>query len=104
AWRRRGRMPIYHYGREREEPLSIALLDDAQRYPDEPAAHCPTLVFAGRYDDAVPLAAVERFATAAPGRELIVLDSGHELTDVLEPMWDRTREFLAGLGIPAPGF
>lgn len=95
AWRKRGTMPIFHYGRDREEPLSIALLDDARRYPDEPASSCPTLIFAGRHDEAVPLAAVERFAAAAPERELVVFDSGHELTDVLEPMWERTREFLA---------
>ncbi len=99
AWRRRGTMPIFHYGHDREEPLSIALLDDARRYPDEPASHCPTLVFAGRRDDAVPLAAVEHFAGAAADRELIVLDSGHELTDVLEPMWERTRAFLTTLGV-----
>src|SRR5262245_30962434 len=101
AWRKRGTMPIFHYGRDREEPLSIALLDDAARYPEEPASACPTLIFAGRRDEAVPLPAVERFARAAPGRELVVFDSGHELTDVLEPMWERTWEFVGRLGRPA---
>ncbi len=102
AWRKRGTMPVFHYGRDREEPLSIALLDDARRYPEEPASTCPTLVFAGRHDDTVPLASVERFAGADRRRELVVMDSGHELTDVLEPMWARTREFLAALGaLPA---
>jgi pimeloyl-ACP methyl ester carboxylesterase len=98
-WRRKGMAFVYHYGREREEPLSIDLLDDARRYPEEPDPPAPTLVFAGRRDDAVPLAAVEHFAAARPDtRELIVLESGHELTDVLEPMWERTRGFLERLG------
>jgi hypothetical protein len=99
AWRRRGTMPIFHYGRGREEPLSVALFDDARHYPDEPAVSCPALVFAGRRDEAVPLAVAERFVAAAPGRELVVFDSGHELTDVLEPMWTRTRAFLAARGV-----
>ena len=98
AWRRRGTMPVFHYGRDREEPLSMALLDEARRHPAEPASRCPTLIFAGRRDDAVPLAAAEHFAAAAPDRELVVFDSGHELTDVLEPMWERTAAFLERLG------
>jgi len=32
-------------------------------------------------------------------RELVVFDAGHELTDVLEPMWQRTRPFLERLGV-----
>ncbi len=97
-WRADGALPVFHYGRGREEPLSIAFLDDARRYPDEPDPRCPALVFAGRHDDAVPLAAVERFASARAGRELVVLDAGHELVEVLEPMWERTAAFLRRMG------
>ena len=51
--------------------------------------------FAGRLDEAVPLDAVTAFARKRPERrELVVLESGHELTDVLEPMWARTVAFL----------
>jgi pimeloyl-ACP methyl ester carboxylesterase len=99
-WRAERVLPVYHYGREREEPLSIALLEDGQRYPDEPDPDAPSLVFAGRHDDAVPLAAVEHFVTARPDRrELVVFDSGHELTDVLDPLWLRTEAFLERLGV-----
>jgi uncharacterized protein len=98
-WRRNGVAPVQHYGRERTEMLSIALLDDGRRWPEEPDPDVATLVFAGRRDDAVPLAAVERFVGARPDRrELVVFDSGHELTDVLDPMWDRTAAFLERLG------
>src|SRR5581483_2200255 len=96
-WREKGTARVYHYGRRREEPLSIALLDDARRYPDEPDPDTPALVFAGRHDDAVPLDAVEQVTRTRPNRELVVYDSGHELTDVLEPMWDRTRNFVRAL-------
>jgi hypothetical protein len=47
----------------------------------------------------VPLDAVEAFARGRPAlRELAVLGSGHELTDVLEPMSVRTVTFLRTLG------
>lgn len=94
-WRTDGTMPVWHYGRENYLPLSIDLLDDAARHPEEPDPTCLALVFAGRHDDTVPLADVERFAQRRPAsRDLAVLDSGHELTDVLEPMRDATLAFL----------
>ena len=98
-WRAEGTIPVYHYGREREEPLSIALLDDARRYPDEPDPPCPVLVFAGRQDEAVPLATVEHFATSRPGRELVVFDARHELIEVLEPMWEQALAWLRERGL-----
>lgn len=98
-WRRHGVMPVMHYGREREELLSVDLLDDARRHPDEPDPAAPALVVAGRFDDAVPLASVEAFAARRPQRELVVYDAGHQLTEVLDPMWERIREFLARFGV-----
>ena len=97
-WRAARTVPVYHYGFGREVPLDIELLDDARRYPDEPDPDLPMLVFAGRRDDTVPLAAVERFAALRPARELVVLDAGHEMTDMIEPMWERILPFLRRLG------
>jgi len=97
-WRAEGTAPVHHYGLGRDLPLAIDLLDDARRYPEEPDPEAPTLVLAGRHDEAVPLAAVERFARTRAGRELVVYDAGHELTDVLVPMWERTAAFLGRLG------
>ena len=97
-WRAKGVAQVQHYGLGREVPLSIALIDTAHAYPEEPDPTAPTLVFAGRHDESVPLASVEHFTRARAGRELVVHDSGHELTDVLEPMWERTAAFLRELG------
>jgi uncharacterized protein len=97
-WREDCTALVHHYRLGRELPLAIDLLDDARRYPEEPDPAAPALVLAGRHDEAVPLAAVERFAHARPGRELVVYDSGHELTDMLEPMWERVAAFLRRVG------
>ncbi len=97
-WRASGELRVFHYATGREEPLSIELIDEAQQYPAQPDPPCPALVFAGRRDESVPLDAIEPFATARANRELVVFDAGHELIEVLEPMWQRTRTFLETLG------
>ena len=97
-WRAKGTARVYHYGLGREVPLSIELLDEAGRHPVEPDPAAPALVFAGRRDESVPLPVVEHFTRGRPGRELVVFDTGHELNDVLEPMWERMASFLRGLG------
>lgn len=103
-WRASGTAPVYHYGRRREEPLSIALLDDARAWPDEPDPTCPALVLHGRRDDSVPFAASEAFVARRPDRRrLVAYDAGHELVEVLEPMWEESTRFLQTVGVrPAP--
>ena len=97
-WRREGTLPVFHYGKGREEKLSVKLLDDAAKHEPQPDPQCPTLAFAGSRDESVPLDAVESFARARSGRELVVLDAGHELTEALDSMWHLTHGFLASLG------
>ncbi len=98
-WRAEGSMPVWHYGRDREEALGIGFLDDARRWPALPDPRCPTLILAGRHDETVALADVERFAHARAGRELVVYDDGHELLAALEPMWARITAFLGTHGL-----
>ena len=94
-WRARGTAPIFHYGRGQEVPLGVALLDDARRWPAEPDPPCPALVLHGRRDDAVPIAAARAFVARRPDlRSMVEYDAGHELTEVLDPMWERVRDWL----------
>jgi pimeloyl-ACP methyl ester carboxylesterase len=98
-WRERGTIPVMHYGTGREEPLAFELISDARRHAEMPDPRCPALVFAGRRDETVPLDGVAAFAARRPTtRELVVLDAGHEMTEVVEPMWERTLAFLGRLG------
>jgi pimeloyl-ACP methyl ester carboxylesterase len=83
-----------HYGEQRVCPLSIELLDDAVSYEAFPDVRVPTLVLHGRRDAVVDPALSEIFARGRPHVERELLDSDHELRDVLEPMWERIRRFL----------
>jgi len=101
-WQAQGTMPVMHYGTGREEPLAFDLIADARRHAPEPDPPCPALVFAGRHDETVPLDGIAAFAARRPTRELVVLDAGHEMTEVLEPLWERTEAFLRRVGALDP--
>ena len=96
-WRRTGWLPVYHYGDKMERRVGYKLLEDAERYEDYPDVSQPALVFHGRKDDVVPVEYSEEFAARHPQVTLRVMESGHELVDVMEEMWG---EILAWIGIP----
>lgn len=98
-WRIAGTLSVPHYGLGRMADLGIGFLDDAVRFAPEPDPAAPALILAGRRDDAVPLASVEAFAHRRAQRRLVVYDAGHELTEVMEPMWEEVQRFLAALGV-----
>jgi pimeloyl-ACP methyl ester carboxylesterase len=93
-WRATGWHEFHHYGEQRACPLSIALLDDAASYEAFPDVRVPTLVLHGRRDTVVDLELSAVFARGRPHVERELLDSDHELRDVLEPMWERMLKFL----------
>ena len=87
AWRRTGWLPVYHYGDKMERRVGYELLEDARLYEDYPDISQPALVFHGRQDDVVPVEYSEEFAARHPRVTLRVMESGHELINVLEEMW-----------------
>jgi pimeloyl-ACP methyl ester carboxylesterase len=95
-WKRNGWTPIFHYGTGREEPLGYQMVEDARRYPDAPSFEQPGLIFHGVADPVVPAAASVEFARSHANVTLRLLQSGHELTDVLELMWSAVGPFLWG--------
>lgn len=96
-WRAEGSMEVFHYAAGEPRRVGIELLDDGVRYPDFPAVTQPTLIFHGRNDDVVPYTFSQEFQSLRPQAELHLFDSGHELTDVLDPMWALTADFLFGV-------
>ena len=90
-WRSRGTAEVYHYATRDMRPLAVDLLDDSARHPGYPACAQPALIFHGVRDTVVPIAASERWATENPRARLIPLESGHELLDVLDTIWEQGR-------------
>ena len=93
-WRRTGKLPVFHYGAGAMRDLGLSILEESRQYEDYPAFTQPALIFHGSQDDVVPLELSRSFAGAHKNAGLCILNSNHELIDVLETIWTRTRTFL----------
>ncbi len=93
-WERTGRLEVYHYGANRELPLSYEFLADAAQFEPFPQLDQPALLFHGDADRVVPVAKSIEFERRNTQAKLVRLKSGHELTDVLENIWDGALSFL----------
>jgi pimeloyl-ACP methyl ester carboxylesterase len=96
GWRRTGWLEVYHYGDRRNRRLSIALLEDAAGYEDYPAVVQPALIFHGTADTVALPARSQEFAARHPHAALRLVNSGHELIDALDLIWEGSRGFLFG--------
>jgi uncharacterized protein len=94
-WQQDGSIPVFHYGYGREIPLGFQIMEDSRNYEDEPYFDQPTLILHGRLDLVVPVSISTDFAERHLNVTLRLFDSGHELTEVLEDLWDETATFLA---------
>ncbi len=70
------------------------MLDDARLYEDFPGFIQPAVIFHGTHDSVVPPQISQAFAAAHPNAALRLLESDHELLDVLETIWLETAQFL----------
>lgn len=93
-WRRTGRKEFFHYGFKEPRFLSAKLIEDAPRYEDAPVVTQPVLIFHGERDEVVPLADSINYAASHPNARLQILQSDHELGDVLPYLWQQTEAFL----------
>lgn len=93
-WQTEGVLPFFHYGEGREMLLRYDLIRDGRQYEAYPAVTQPCLIFHGVNDTVVPAEWSREFANSRPNVELHLEQSDHELLNILEPMWLRTRDFL----------
>ncbi|MGA2040722.1 MAG: YqiA/YcfP family alpha/beta fold hydrolase [Bryobacteraceae bacterium] len=93
-WRRTGWMEVFHYAEGRSRAVSYALLQDAAQYEDYPDFAQPALIFHGAQDDVVPVELSRRLVAGRPNAALQVVDSGHELLNVLDSIGPKATEFL----------
>ncbi len=94
AWKESGKRNFFHYAAKDDRPLSYGFVEDAIRYEDDPNFKQPALILHGLQDEVVPVAASESFARSHPNVKLIVIESGHELTDSMDRLWYETSRFL----------
>ncbi len=93
-WKRTNTLRVFHYSEGREVDLGYQLIEDAQQYEAYPEVRQPVLIFQGLYDTVVPPGYAERFATSHANAGLRLLDSDHDLVNVLDVMWRETEAFL----------
>ena len=95
-WKETGNLPVYHYAMNRQSSIGYQLMADAEQYEPFPDVKQPCLIMHGRKDIVVPYGASEQFAAVHSNTtRLVVLESGHELTDVLDEIWNFSRIFLS---------
>jgi len=94
-WKRDGFVPVFHYGAGRECRLGYQFVEDSAQYEDEPVFSQPALILHGMHDTVVPLSISSAYAGQHSNVKLLLMESGHELTDVLDPMWTKISNFLA---------
>jgi uncharacterized protein len=93
-WQREGSAPVFHYGDGRERRLRYRFVEDAAQYEDEPEFPQPALILHGVHDSVVPASISSAYAARHSSVRLVLLESAHELSDVLEPMWLQISSFL----------
>ncbi len=93
-WKQKGYRMVYHYGEGRFLPVRYALIEDGLRYEDQPSVSQPVLIFHGLRDSIVPPSVSAEFARLQPNVRLELVDSDHDLLDVLDRIWARARDFL----------
>ena len=95
-WQRRGVLKVFHYGQGRRAELGYQLIEDGRQYEDYPEVRQPTIIFHGRDDTVVPADLSVEFGRRHPQVQLHLMESDHELMNVLDDMWMETEKFLFG--------
>jgi uncharacterized protein len=93
-WRKTNTLQVFHYSEGREVELGYQLIEDAQQYEAYPNFTQPALIFQGTQDTVVPPEYAVTFAAQHPNANLRLLESDHELVNVLDEMWRETQPFL----------
>ena len=97
-WKQTGKLAVYHYGDGGPRDLGYGIVEDGAQYEERPGFRQPGLIFHGDKDSVVPVECSKEFAAESSNVRLEVLDSDHELLNVLDLMWMGSWRFLSGGG------
>ena len=95
-WRRTGTLRIFNYAQVQDADLGYQLIEDAAQYEAYPDFGQPAVIFHGRKDTVVPADYSVKFAAGHANARLELLNSDHELVNVLDDMWMEAQPFLFG--------
>ncbi|MFN0101890.1 MAG: alpha/beta hydrolase [Bryobacteraceae bacterium] len=93
-WEETGELEVFHYGEQAQRKVSWQLVVDSKAWDPVPHFTQPALIFHGTNDETVPIAASEAYVASHPNVRMVAFDAGHELTNVVDEMWERTARFL----------
>lgn len=93
-WKRTNTLRVFHYSEGREVELGYQLIEDALQYEAYPDFQQPVLLFQGRNDTVVPPEYAVRFAERHANATLRLVESDHDLVNVLDDMWRETEKFF----------
>jgi hypothetical protein len=93
-WKRTGNLQVFHHSEGREAAVGYQLIEDARKFEDYPQFPQPVLIFHGKHDTVVPAGHSVTFSERHPQTTLRLMDSDHQLLNVLDDMWMETEKFL----------
>jgi len=95
-WKRTNTLEVFHYSEGQVVELGYQLIEDAVQYEAYPDFMQPALIFQGRNDTVVPPEYAVKFAELHSNATIRLVDSDHDLVNVLDEMWRGTEKFLFG--------
>jgi uncharacterized protein len=93
-WQRTGKLQVFHHSEGCEAAVGYQLIEDARKYEDYPRFPQPVLIFHGKHDTVVPPGHSIAFSQQHPNTTLRLMESDHQLLNVLDDMWMEMEKFL----------
>lgn len=93
-WQKNNALLTYHYGEQRQMPISYQLVTDIAQYDESGLQRSvPTLILHGQQDEVIPIQSSRSYAALRPWVSLVELDSDHSLSNVQAEIWQAICHF-----------
>ncbi|MFQ5583221.1 MAG: YqiA/YcfP family alpha/beta fold hydrolase, partial [Calditrichia bacterium] len=94
-WRETGSLEVYHYEYQENRRLHYGIIDDVRKYDRQPLTRkLPALLMHGINDRSVPYRLSIDYLKINPEARLLLLNSDHTMTEIVETLYQYTEHFL----------